>query len=108
MNVIFQGVRDAVREKKKLQKRKEKIIVDVNAIIFKNRKKKKGTSLATPSKMITKISLFQKGDISKSDVDVDKPIVTSNVVNKVIEIPIVEYQNLRNVDTKQMLEVEML
>jgi len=43
----------AIGEKKKIQKRKEKIIVDGNAIRLENRKKKKGTSLATPSKVIT-------------------------------------------------------
>jgi len=55
----------AIGEKKKLQKWKEKIIVDVNAIMLENRKKKKGTSLATPSKVITNVSLRQEGDDDK-------------------------------------------
>jgi hypothetical protein len=82
--------------------------VDVNAIILENRKKEKGASLATLSKMITKISLPQEGDIYKSVTNVDKPVAASNVVNKVIEVAIGEYQSLSNVDTKQIIEVEML
>ncbi len=82
--------------------------MDVNAIILENRKKEKGASLATLSKMITKISLPQEGDIYKSVTNVDKPVAASNVVNKVIEVAIGEYQSLSNVDTKQIIEVEML
>ncbi len=58
--------------------------------------------------MITKISLPQEGDIYKSVTNVDKPVAASNVVNKVIEVAIGEYQSLSNVDTKQIIEVEML
>ncbi len=58
--------------------------MDVNAIMLENRMKKKGTSLAIPSKVITEVSLHQEGDD-------DKPIVASNVVNKVIEVAIGEY-----------------
>jgi hypothetical protein len=75
--------------------------VDVNGIMLENRKKKKGTSLATPSKVITEVSLRQEGDD-------DKPIVPSNVVNKVIEVSIGEDQNLSNVDIKQTFEIKML
>jgi hypothetical protein len=57
--------------------------MDVNAITLENRKKKKRTPLTTPSKVITKVSLHQEGDV-------DKPIATSNVVNKVIEVTIGE------------------
>jgi hypothetical protein len=52
--------------------------------MLENRMKKKGTSLAIPSKVITEVSLHQEGDD-------DKPIVASNVVNKVIEVAIGEY-----------------
>lgn len=82
--------------------------MDVNAIILENRKKKKGASLATLSKMITKISLPQEGDICKSATNVDKPVTASNAVNKVLEVAVGEYQSLSNVDTKQIIEVEML
>jgi hypothetical protein len=43
--------------KKKLQKRKEKIIVDVNAIMLENKKKKRGASSVTPNK-VTEVSLL--------------------------------------------------
>jgi len=99
--LFFREQESAIGEKKKLQKRKEKIIVDVNAIMLENRKKKKGTSLATPSKVIIKVSLRQEGDD-------DKLIVASNVVNKVIEVAIGEDQNLNNVDIEQTFEIEML
>jgi hypothetical protein len=57
--------------------------MDVNAITLENRKKKKGVSLTTLSKVITKVSLRQERDA-------DKPVATSNVVNKVIEVVIGE------------------
>jgi hypothetical protein len=57
--------------------------MDVNAITLENRKKKKGVSLTTPSKVITKVSLRQERDA-------DKLVATSNVVNKVIEVVIGE------------------
>jgi hypothetical protein len=57
--------------------------VDVNAITLENRKKKKGTSLVTPSKVIIEISLCQEGDVHKL-------VAASNVVNKVIEVAIGE------------------
>jgi hypothetical protein len=57
--------------------------MDVNAITLENRKKKKGVSLTTPSKVITEVSLRQ-------EQDADKHVVTSNVVNKVIEVVIGE------------------
>ncbi len=58
--------------------------MDVNAIMLENRKKKKGTSLATPSKVITKVSLPQEGDVSKLIVDANKLVAASSVVSKVM------------------------
>ncbi len=43
----------------------------------------KGTSSAIANKAITKILLPQERDANKSIADADKPITTSNVVNKV-------------------------
>jgi hypothetical protein len=98
---------NVAREKKKLQKQKE-IIVDVNAIMMENKKKKKGASSRNPSKVITKVSLPQEGDVSKFVANVDKPIAASNVVNKVIKVAIGEDQSFNNVDIEQTLEVKML
>jgi hypothetical protein len=50
--------------------------------------------------MITKIWLPQQGDVGKSVVDIDKHVVSSNVVNNVIKVDVGEDQNLSNVDTK--------
>jgi hypothetical protein len=96
------------REKKKLQKQKEKIIVDVNAIMMENKKKKEGTSLANPSKVITEVSLLQEGDVGKLVANANKLIATSNVVNKVVEVVIREDQSLSNVDIEQTLEIKMI
>ncbi len=82
-----------LHEKKKIQKRKEKTIMDVNAIMLKNKKKKKGTSSTTLSKMIIEISLPQEGDANKL-------VVVSSVVNKVVEVDIGEDHSLSTVDTK--------
>ncbi len=92
------------REKNRLQKRKEKIIVDVNAIMMDNKKKKKGASSTNPSKVITKLSLLQEGDVGKAIANADKLVATSNVVNKVIEVVIGEDQSLNNVDIKKLLK----
>jgi hypothetical protein len=46
---------EVLQEKKKLQKWKEKIIVDFNAIMLENMKKRRGTSSITPNKVITKV-----------------------------------------------------
>jgi hypothetical protein len=93
LKAIFQGVKKSCREKQ-FQKKKEKIIVDVNAIMLENRKKRTGTSLTTPNKMIKEISLLQEGDasefIGETTIDASKPIVASNVVGKIIEVAIEE------------------
>jgi hypothetical protein len=81
--------------------------MDVNAIMMENKKKKK-TSLGNPSKVITEVSLPQEGDVGKLVADVNKPIATSNVVNKVVKVAIGEDQSLSNVDIEQTLEVKML
>ncbi len=60
--------------------------MDVNTIVMENKKKKKGASSTTPSKVSTKVSLPQEGDVGKPIVDVDKHVATSNVVNKVIKV----------------------
>jgi len=57
--------------------------MDVNAITLENRKKKKGVSLTTPSKVIIEVLVRQEWDV-------DKPVAASNVVNKVIEVVIGE------------------
>jgi hypothetical protein len=101
--VVYQGRKDCYKKKKKLQKRKEKIIMDVNAIMMDNKKKKKGASSTNPSKMITKLSLLQEGDVGKAVANADKLVATSNVVNKVIEVVIREDKSLSNVDIKKLL-----
>jgi len=77
--------------------------VDVNAIMLENMKKRIGASSTTLNKVIIKVSLFQEGHINETigetTTDTDKPIVTSNVVTKIVEVAI-EEQNLRDVDTK--------
>ncbi|CAM6015330.1 unnamed protein product [Sphagnum balticum] len=75
--------------------------MDVNAITLENRKKKKGASLATPSKVIIEVSLCQEGDV-------DKLVAASNVVNKVIEVVIGEDRNLNNAGIEQTSDIEML
>jgi hypothetical protein len=82
--------------------------MDVNAIMMENKKKKKGASLTTPSKVNTKVSLLQEGDVGKLVVDVDKHVATSNVVNMVIEVATGEDQNLSNIGIEQTLEINML
>jgi len=89
--------------------------VDVNAIMPKNKKKRKGTSSITPKKVITEVSLPQEGEtnettenISKPTKDVVKLVAASNVMNKVVEVVVEEEQNLKDADTKQTLEVEVL
>jgi len=99
---------NVVREKKKFQKWKDKIIMDVNAIMMENKKKKKGASSTTPSKVSTKVSLPQEGDVGKPIADVDKHVATFNVVNKVIEVVNGEDQSLNNIDIEQTLEIKML
>jgi hypothetical protein len=73
--------------------------MDVNAIIQKNRKKKKRVSSIAPSKMIIEVSLPQEGDNGKFVADVNKHVTTSYVVNKVIKV-VVGDQNLNNVNIK--------
>jgi hypothetical protein len=74
--------------------------------MLENKKKRKGTSLVTLNKVITKVSLLQEGDadetISKTiknngkpTTKVNKLVATSSVVSKIIE----EGKNLRDVDT---------
>ncbi len=61
--------------------------------------------------MLKEVSLPQEGDtseiIGETTTNVGKPIVTSNVVGKIIEVDI-EEQNSRDANTKQILEVKML
>jgi hypothetical protein len=47
--------------------------------------------------VITIVLLPQEGDANKSIVDADKPVTTSNVMNKVIKVAIEEDHNLKNV-----------
>jgi len=56
--------------------------------------------LATLNKVITKISLLHEGDAVMFIANADKPIVTSNVVNKVIEVIVGKDPNLGNVNVK--------
>jgi hypothetical protein len=80
--------------KKKFQKWKEKIIVDVNAIMLENMKKMIGASSTTPNKVITEVSLPQEGDtgetISETTTDIDNPTAASNVVSKTIKVVVQE------------------
>jgi len=103
----------------KVQKQKEKIIVDVNAIMLENKKKRKGTSSIIVNKVITKVSLPQEGDIGetigKTIEDISKPITNANklvaissVVNKAIEVATEKGHNLRDIDPEHILEVEVL
>jgi hypothetical protein len=61
--------------------------------------------------VLKEVSLPQEGDtseiIGETTTNVGKPIVTSNVVGKIIEVDI-EEQNSRDANTKQILEVKML
>ncbi len=86
--------------------------MDVNAIMLENRKKRKGASSITPNKVITKVSLTQEGDTSETmgeiTIDANKPTTTFSFVNKAIEIVVEEGHNLRDVDTKKILEIEVL
>jgi hypothetical protein len=71
--------------------------------MLENMKKRIGASSTTPNKVTIKVSLLQEGDtsetIGETTIDTDKPIATSNVVTKIVEVAI-EEQNLRDVDTK--------
>jgi hypothetical protein len=86
--------------------------MDVNAITLENRKKRKRASSITPNKVIIKLSSLQEGDtgeaIGKITIDVNKHVATSSFVNKVVKIVVEEGQNLKDVDTKKILKVEML
>jgi hypothetical protein len=77
--------------------------MDVNPIMLENMKKRIGASSTTPNKVITEVSLPQEGDtnetIGETTTNTDKPIVTSNVVSKIVEVAI-EEKNMRDVDTK--------
>jgi len=103
LRAIFQGAKKSCKEKK-LQKRKEKIIVDVNAIILENRKKRTRTSLTAPNKVIKEISLPQEGDtgeiIGKTTTDASKLVVASNVVGTIIELDVEEKQNSGDANTE--------
>jgi hypothetical protein len=68
--------------------------VDDNAIMMDNKKKKKGASSGNPSKVIVEISLPQEGDVGKPIADVNKHVVASNVVTKVIKVAIGKDQSL--------------
>jgi hypothetical protein len=98
---------------------KEKIIVDVNAIMLENKKKRRKTSSVIPNKVITKVSLFQEEgigetisniikDTGKPIANVDKHAATSSVLSKVVEVAIEEGIFLKDVDTKHILKVEVL
>jgi hypothetical protein len=87
--------------------------------MLENKKKKRGTSSVTLNKVITKVSLLQEGDtgetISKTTKDTRKPTTnvnkhaaTSSVVSKAVEVVVEEGKKLRDVDTKQIFEVEVL
>jgi two-component sensor histidine kinase len=80
--------------------------------MLENRKKRTGASLATPNKMIIKVSLLQEGDIGEiigeTTTNASKHAITSNVVNKTIKVVIEGEQSLKYDDTKQILEVEVL
>lgn len=82
--------------------------MDVNAIMMENKKKKKGASSTTPSKVNTKVSLPQERDAGKPVADVDKHVATTNVVNKVIEVAIGKDQSLSNIDIEQTLKIKIL
>jgi len=73
--------------------------MDVNAIMLENMKKRIEASSTTPNKVIIKVSLLQEGDTSETTTNTNKPIATSNVVTKIVEV-IIEEQNLKDVDTK--------
>ncbi len=66
--------------KKKTQNKKEKMIVDVNAILLVKKKKEKNKPVVTTSKEITKISLVHEGNPGEV-VEAISSIVGKGVVN---------------------------
>jgi len=73
--------------------------VDVNAIMLENMEKK-GSIINNPKQSVTELSLPQEEDADKFVANANKPIVTSNVVNKVIKVVVEEDQSLGNVDVE--------
>jgi hypothetical protein len=73
--------------------------VDVNAIMLENMEKNRSI-ISNPKQSVTKVSLPQEGDVDKFVAIANKPIATSNVVNKVIKVVVGEDQSLGNVDVK--------
>jgi hypothetical protein len=69
---------------KKTQNKKEKMIIDVNAILLIEKNKKKSKHVVTISKEITKISPTQEG--SPSEV-VEASSIPSEIRGKNVEIP---------------------
>ncbi len=73
--------------------------MDVNAIMLENMEKK-GSIINNPKQSVTELSLPQEEDADKFVANANKPIVTSNVVNKVIKVVVEEDQSLGNVDVE--------
>jgi hypothetical protein len=68
--------------------------MDVNAIMLENKKIRLGESSTTPNKVIIEVSLPQEEDIDETIGEIitntNKPIATSNVVSKTVEVTIEE------------------
>jgi len=76
---------ESIGTRKKTQNKKEKMIVDVNAILLvKKKKKKKGKLAITISKEITEVSFTQEGNPSEV---VEASIILSDIGGKHVEIP---------------------
>jgi hypothetical protein len=67
--------------------------------MLKNMEKKRSI-ISNPKQSVTKVSLLQEEEVDKFVANANKPIATSNVMNKVIKVVVGEDQSLGNVDVE--------